>query len=41
MKTNPDNTKSQLNISTTKLEITDENNIDQIKIIDSLALQGQ
>lgn len=41
IKTNFDKTKSQLDISTAKIKITDENIIGQIKVIDSLALQGQ
>ena len=41
IKTNFDKTKSQLNISTTQIKITDENIIGQTKVIDSLALQGQ
>jgi hypothetical protein len=41
IKTNLDKTKSQLNISTTQIKITDENFIGQNKVIDSLALQGQ
>jgi hypothetical protein len=41
IKTNLDKTKSQLNISTTQIKITDENIIGQTKVIDSLELQGQ
>ena len=41
IKTNFDKTKSQVNISTTQIKITDENIIGQTKVIDSLALQGQ
>lgn len=41
IKTNNDNTRSQVNISTTKIRITDENIIGQTKVIDSLALQGK
>ena len=41
IKTNFDKTKSQLNISTTQIKITDENIIGQTKVIDSLALQGK
>lgn len=41
IKTNFDKTKSQLNISTTQIKITDENIIGQTKVIDSLELQGE
>ena len=41
IKTNFDKTKSQLDISTTQIKITDENIIGQTKVIDSLELQGQ
>lgn len=41
IKTNADNTPSQLNISTKKLLVVDEDNVGQKKEIDALALQGQ
>jgi len=41
IKTNNDKAKSQLNISTTQIKITDENIIGQTKVIDSLELQGK